>query len=238
MKAKIVEFEGTDGTGKTTSLKYVIEELRKRGKKVLETREVGSPLIPINVKLRELVLNPESDMSGEAMEMVFCAMRFENQKIYNQYGNLYDFIISDRGWFSHLSYTDHNVSKKFTNQLYYNLMAKYTKMPDVVVYFDVDTSVALQRRIKRNEKMDVIEMKGVEYQEKVRESFVDHMGLENGVFRTASLIRLDVENGEVTADASLYSDSTSLHYKINANHSIEDVQKQLQSLVEDLVDKA
>ena len=60
MSAKIIEVEGTDGAGKTTALKYLIEKLRASGKTVLETREVGSPLIPVCVKLREIVLAPEA----------------------------------------------------------------------------------------------------------------------------------------------------------------------------------
>lgn len=166
-----IEVEGTDGAGKTTALKYMIEQLQKRGSSVLETREVGSPLIPINVKLRELVLSPESKLSGEAMELIFSAMRFENDRLYKAVGQDYDFIVSDRGWFSHLAYTDHNVSAEFTEDLYLNFLQKYTSLPDVVIYFSVNTDTALKRRVKRGETMDVIEMKGVPYQELVRESF-------------------------------------------------------------------
>ena len=75
-----LEFEGTDGAGKTTGLKYFIEQAQKRGLSVVETREVGNPNVPICVKLREIVLSKDSGLSGEAMEFVFAAMRFENDK--------------------------------------------------------------------------------------------------------------------------------------------------------------
>ena len=174
-KALKIEIEGCDGSGKTTALKYLIAQLEGLGKGVLETREVGSPLIPINVKLRETVLDPESNLSGEAMELIFAAMRFENDRFYKTVGDQYDFIVSDRGWLSHLSYTDHNVSTKFTEGLYLNFMSKVTDMPDAVIYFSVDTETALSRRVSRGEGMDVIEMKGVEFQEKVRESFEKYL---------------------------------------------------------------
>lgn len=178
-----VEIEGTDGAGKTTALKYLIQQLRERGLEVLETREVGNPNIPVCGGLRELVLSPESDLSGAAMELIFSAMRIENERFYKSVGDRYDFIVSDRGWFSHLAYTDHNVSKSFTRDLYLNFMDKYTSMPDVVVYFSVNTETALKRRVKRGETMDVIEMKGVEYQELVRESFDKYLNkYENDVF--------------------------------------------------------
>lgn len=203
-----IEFEGTDGAGKTTALKYLIEQLQKRGSTVLETREVGSPLIPICVKLRETVLAPESNLSGEAMELIFSAMRFENDKLYKAVGHNYDFIISDRGWFSHLAYTDHNVSKKFTEDLYLNFLQNYTSLPDVVVYFSVNTDTALKRRIKRGEGMDVIEMKGVEYQELVRESFAKYL---SGNAKNITV------------------------FEIDANQSIEDVRSQVDNIVNHLV---
>lgn len=170
-----IEVEGTDGAGKTTALKYLIEQLESRGSSVLETREVGSPLIPINVELRKTVLSPDSGLSGEAMELIFAAMRFENDKLYNSIGQEYDFIVSDRGWLSHLAYTDHNVSPEFTEKLYLDFMAKVTQMPDVVIYFSVNTDTALKRRVSRGEGMDVIEQKGVEFQELVRNSFEKYM---------------------------------------------------------------
>jgi dTMP kinase len=177
-----IEVEGTDGAGKTTALKYLIEQLQAKGSKVLETREVGSPLIPINVELRKTVLSPDSGLSGEAMELIFAAMRFENDKLYNKVGKDYDFIISDRGWLSHLAYTDHNVNEEFTKELYLDFLASHTQMPDVVIYFSVNTETALKRRVSRGEGMDVIEAKGVEFQELVRNSFekyIDDQSMSN-----------------------------------------------------------
>lgn len=203
-----IEVEGTDGAGKTTALKYMIEQLQKRGSKVLETREVGNPHIPVCVKLRQTVLDPESNMSGEAMELVFSAMRFENDRLFRKVAKDYDVVVSDRGWFSHLAYTDHNVTPEFTNDLYLNFMQKYTLLPDVVIYFAVDTQTALQRRVKRGEGMaDAIEMKGVGYQELVRGSFVKYLNGSSG-------IRV---------------------FTVDANDTIEGVRAQMDAIVEQLV---
>jgi dTMP kinase len=206
-----IEVEGTDGAGKTTALKYMIEQLQKRGSKVLETREVGNPHIPVCVKLRQTVLDPESNMSGEAMELVFSAMRFENDRLYRKIAQDYDVVVSDRGWFSHLSYTDHNVTPEFTNDLYLNFMQKYTLLPDVVIYFAVDTQTALQRRVKRGEGMaDAIEMKGVGYQELVRGSFVKYLGQ--------------------ASDKNLCQ-----IYTVNANDTIEGVRQQMDAIVDTIL---
>lgn len=205
-----IECEGTDGAGKSLALIYFAEQARKRGFTVVETREVGNPNIPVCVKLRELVLDPNSGLSGEAMELIFSAMRFENDKWLSnlcESENPPDFVISDRGWYSHLAYTDHNVSPYFTDALYKSFMQEFTAGPDVVIYFRVSTDTALKRRIKRGTGMDVIEMKGVEYQEKVRESFETH----------------------------LYDEYCGTHdrlFDIDANDTIEGVQKQLDAVLD------
>lgn len=210
-KAKVVTLEGCDGSGKTTMLKYLIDQLRPLGYKVLETREVGNPHIKVCVKLRELVLNPESDLDGAEMEMIFSAMRLRNERFYRSVEREYDFIVSDRGWLSHLAYTDHNVNEEFTNMLYMNLMAELTTMPDAVLYFDVNTETALKRRVKRSEGMDVIEMKGVEFQEKVRESFLEHI----------ANLKNQSPNTEV--------------FMVDANKSILEVQKRVDKIVSALI---
>ncbi len=210
-KATKIEIEGTDGAGKTTGLGYLIEKLKSAGKTVLETREVGNPNVPTCVKLRQLVLDPDSNLTGEAMEMIFSAMRFENDKWLRSVEKTADYVVSDRGWFSHLAYTDHNVSDGFTRDLYLSMMDKYTSLPDVVIYFKVNTETALQRRVKRGIGMDVIEMKGIGYQELVRTSFDKYLA---------------------------HYDKTVQVYEVDANDTIEGVRAQIDSIVSKLIAEA
>lgn len=177
--AKLIEVEGIDGSGKTTALKYLIAQLREKGLKVLETREVGSPHIPLCVKLRELILDPANKMDGMAMELVFGAMRIESQKFYDTVKDQYDFIVSDRGLFSHLAYTDHNVDTDFTTSFWENIMLHKTYKPDWVVFLSIDPEVALKRRGIRNGYVDAIEAKGPEFQKLVYGSFVKYLSAYN-----------------------------------------------------------
>lgn len=174
-----IEFEGTDGAGKTTGLKYLIEQARLRGLTVAETREVGNPHLPVCAELRELILFKHKDLTGEAQELIFSAMRYENERWLQNLKNSSDapdLVVSDRGWFSHLAYTDHNVTPQFTKALYEGVVGKGTTPPDVVIYFEVSTETALKRRVKRGGEMDVIELKGIGYQELVRKSFQKYLG--------------------------------------------------------------
>lgn len=208
-----IEVEGTDGAGKTTGLKYFVEQAREMGLNVVETREVGNPHIPACVKLREFVLDPKSNLGGESMELIFAAMRLENDRWLKQLqdsANPPDLVVSDRGWFSHLAYNDHNVSPEHTEKFYLEYVKNATLMPDAVIYFDVNTKTALKRRVKRGEGMDVIEMKGIEFQEKVRESFLSY----------------------------LYDKSTNTDYSwlfiVDANEDIDVVRRQLDNILQQL----
>lgn len=204
-----IEIEGTDGAGKTTGLKYLIQQAKNKGLSVVETREVGNPHIPSCVKMREFVLDANNNLRGEAMELIFSAMRLENDKWLREVmasDAAPDLVISDRGWFSHVAYTDHNVSEQFTEELYESFLKSRTLLPDVVIYFAVDTQTALKRRQSRGSGMDVIEMKGVEFQEKVRGSFEKYMKTTSGI-RT---------------------------FVVDANQSVEGVQSQLNEILASL----
>lgn len=208
-----IEFEGTDGAGKTTGLKYFINKARNLGYKAIETREVGNPNIPVCLQLRELALSPGSNLSGESMEFIFSAMRIENEKWLNNLKNSLnppDFVVSDRGWFSHLAYAEHNVSRKFTEMLYDGVVSNITGLPDVVIYFNVDSETALKRRQKRGADNDAIEMKGIQFQELVRSSF------------EADLLK-----------AEKYSNI--LVFRVNANENLESVRHQLDSILAELL---
>lgn len=208
-----IEFEGTDGAGKTTALKYFIDKAKERGLTVAETREVGNPNVPACVKMREVVLDPASKLSGKAMELLFSAMRVENQLWLDnlkESPSRPDLVVSDRGWLSHLAYTDHNVSPLFTENLYLKFMEKETTLPDVVIYFRISTENAA-KRIKGRGTSDVIEAKGPAFQDKVRSSFDSYI--------------------------NAYSEDFDI-YEIDANDTIEGVRTQIDGILASIIDTA
>jgi dTMP kinase len=207
MSAKVIEFEGIDGSGKTTAYSYFIGRLRDKGLKVLDTREVGNPHLPVCVELRKLVLNPTSKLDGISMEFIFAAMRIENQKFYETVKNDYDYIVSDRGLLSHLAYTDHNVNAYFTEDFYRGVVMPLTRNPDLVLFLEIDPETALKRRNARNGFVDVIEAKGPEFQRKVYSSFMKYIR--------------KLESSEYLR--SIF---------IDANGTIEEVQKKLDFVIE------
>lgn len=195
-----IEFEGCDGSGKTTGLKYFIEQARLQDFDVIETREVGNPHIKVCQDLRTIILSPDSGLSGKAMEMIFAGMRYANDDWFKTLDC--DLVVSDRGFFSHLAYGYHNAGEDITAEFFENIIGRDTLLPDIVIYFEVDSEIALSRRKARGTS-DVIEMKGAEFQDKVRDSYNSYL--------------------------NHYTDIPV--FRINANKSIPEVQEQLDSVL-------
>jgi dTMP kinase len=129
-------------------------------------------------------------------------MRFENDRWLKTVNS--QLVVSDRGWLSHLAYTDHNVDEDFTKNLYERFVGLETQLPGAVIYFDVSTDTALKRRNNRGTS-DVIEMKGVPFQEKVRSSFEKHLN-QYGQFMKV--------------------------FRVNANGTIDEVRQELDGILD------
>jgi thymidylate kinase len=59
LKTQYICIEGLEGMGKTTITTKLADHLTEKGFKVLKTKEPGVDLLPVTVKLRDLMLNKE-----------------------------------------------------------------------------------------------------------------------------------------------------------------------------------
>jgi dTMP kinase len=213
MSAKLIEFDGGDGSGKTTAYNRFCDQLEAKGFKVLRTHEIGNPHLQFAVEVRKILLDPKNDLDGRSMELMFAAMRIENHRLYDKVKDSYDFIVSDRGWLSHPSYGEHNAPADFALALWYGLLFDEAHMPQTIYLFDVAPEVALARRVRRGTEPDAIEIKGVEFQRKVLASYLQHA-------------------------AALQQRSLSKVVIVNANLPKEDVQKIMDMEVELVASRA
>ena len=77
MAGFFITFEGGEGVGKTTQLKLVADELRKKGYDVVETREPGGTTL--GEKIREILLKGDVDkMSPMTEALLFTAVRADH----------------------------------------------------------------------------------------------------------------------------------------------------------------
>jgi dTMP kinase len=70
-KGLFLTFEGPDGSGKTTQAKLLAAEFRRRGRKVVLTREPGGTAI--GDKIRELILDPSNAEMKSLSELLLYA---------------------------------------------------------------------------------------------------------------------------------------------------------------------
>jgi dTMP kinase len=185
----VVEVEGTDGSGKTTALDALYNDLTALGLKVLKTKDIGNPYLPKSIQLRQIALDPTDMLDPISMELVFAAVRVMNYDFLKKLPDIdeVDVVLSGRGWLTHLAYSEANVGLQVASDLYQSFLEQHSHLPDVVVLIKTDPEIAMERRRQRNERngitqLDAIESKGQDYQVAVAKNFDKYVGQYQDIF--------------------------------------------------------
>jgi dTMP kinase len=172
---KYIVFEGVEGVGKTTQTQKLVDYLKQQGFKVLQTKEPGINLLPLTMKLREIMLSSEFDsqLTISAREFISQAIRSIHLEhlISKNLNNNYDFIIQDRGILSGLAYgeacgNDINFLLSLSQKVVEPLNKTIYSLYDKVIYFKGDSKKSLQKAIESKQEYasgDAIEAKGEEF---------------------------------------------------------------------------
>lgn len=168
-KGRLITFEGTEGSGKSTLQKAVAAALASRGLSVVQTREPGGNLL--SEKIRALVLDPSiSPKMHPITELcLYEAARTEHAALTLlpalQAGK---WVLCDRFIDSTLAYqaSARGLPWKTVKQL--NHVAALGIKPHLTVFLDIDPARGLQRAQDPNR----FEAEGVQFQEKVRKGFL------------------------------------------------------------------
>ena len=205
MTAKYIVIEGCDGVGKTTQTQKLVDYLKSQGHKVLHTKEPGTPLSPLTMEMRNLMLNAKYDneMTQTARELISQAIRSVHieQVIVPALGQ-YDYIIQDRGILSGLAYgTACGNSPAFLFDLIDKVTKPLTKefglmeqIYDQVIYLtseDTSGKLAIAKGSKQEfEAGDAMELKG----DKFMLSVQNHMNEFSQSFNT---VKIDVDKKSI-----------------------------------------
>ena len=177
-RAMYICFEGLEGCFKTTHAKKLTEYLQSIGKTVLLTKEPGTPLAPLTMELRGIMLDAKYDgeLTVPAREMISQAIRsIHLERVILPALDKYDYIVQDRGILSGLAYGHAcGNSHWFLTQLM-NEVTKVTgrepyNIYDRVLYLKNDAAKGLARAKAAKQEFaagDSIEAKGVSFMEKV-----------------------------------------------------------------------
>ncbi|ABC01235.1 dTMP kinase [Mycoplasma capricolum] len=146
-----ITFEGMDGSGKTTALLKVKEELERLNYKVLITREPGGEVIA--EQIRQIILdNKNKDMDAWTEALLFIASRNQHlQKVIKPALEKNIIVISDRFIDSTSAYqgSARNIGVDVVSEVQQIVLKNC--LPDLTLFFDVSFSEAEKRMQIRGE---------------------------------------------------------------------------------------
>ena len=169
MRGAFIVVEGIDGSGKSSIAGHLTNELHARKRAVLRTREPGGT--PLGEKIRELLLDPKNaEMVPFAELFLFMASRAQlvDSVIRPSLAKSID-VICDRYYYSTAAYQ--GAAGKVGIDTVIAVAEKVAKFqkPDLVLLLDVNPAIAQAREGIRNDR---VELKGLDYQKKVRAGFL------------------------------------------------------------------
>ena len=170
-KGILITFEGPEGAGKTTVLQHILPELAKQDIDIITTREPGG--IRIAESIREIILAPENTaIDGKTELLLFAAARRQhlNEKVLPALadGKL---VIIDRFIDSSVAYQGYARGIPVSDVETINNFATDGLLPDLTLYFDVDTAIGLARVMTGDREVNRLDLEAQEMLEKVRAGY-------------------------------------------------------------------
>ena len=176
--------EGTEGVGKTTQIKKLCAYLKKKNKSVVKTRDIGSPHLPMAVKLRKIMLDNKynSQLTKTSREMISHGMRsIHLEKLVIPKLKDSDFVVQDRGFLSALAYgeacgNDIEFLKNLTNYSTKKseINSDYGDLYDYLIVLKGDFKKGLSRATSSKKEFktgDAMESLGNSFLDKVNQNF-------------------------------------------------------------------
>ena len=173
MKGIFITFEGIDGCGKSTQCEMLKEYLKENNKDFIFVREPGGTVI--GERIREILLDKKnSQMTVKTELLLFEAARAQiTDEVIKPALEEGKIVLCDRFFDSSSAYQGmaRGMGMDFVAGL--NMAATGGLKPDVTFFFDISAEEALERRGKRGEASDRIELAGLKFQEDVRRGYIE-----------------------------------------------------------------
>jgi dTMP kinase len=203
-----ITFEGPDGSGKTTQIRLLAEWLHSQGYEVVLTREPGGT--EISDQIRQVV----HDLRNAAMEdrtefLLYSASRAQlvAQRIRPALA-AGKIVISDRYSDSSLAYQGYGRDLDLDTLRMITAFATGGLVPDLTLYFDIAPQEGLRRRQDGGDEWNRLDAELPDFHRRVRAGYLE-------------LIRQEPERWVA----------------IDANHSVEEVQTKVRTVVQARIDR-
>lgn len=149
MKGLFITFEGVDGCGKSTQMRFLSEHLLEQGMKPVLTREPGG--CNIAEKIRDLVLDIENkEMSDRTEALLYAAARAQHaEEVIGPAVAEGKIVLCDRFIDSSLAYQGVGRGLGIENVMDINCFAMGSMMPDKTFFLDFPPHLAFERMSKK-----------------------------------------------------------------------------------------
>lgn len=172
-----ITFEGVEGSSKTTQAKLLSSWLTDKNIAHVLTKEPGTAAIKECQKIRELILNPESNISSRTEFFLYLADRSEHvEKCILPALNNQQWVVCDRYVDSTKVYQGIGRGlgiDKISDMISF---ASLNIMPDLTFIMDVPVEMGLTRARRSNKEFaggDRMEREAQEFHDKLRQGFLE-----------------------------------------------------------------
>jgi dTMP kinase len=150
-----ISFEGTEGSGKSTQMRLLVERLRRLGMPVVENQEPGATAI--GKQIRRILLDPANSEMAPMTELLlmFASRAQAAAEIIVPGLERGAIVVSDRFTDSTLAYQGFARRLGFDTVIAAHKLALGNLMPDLTIAIQVDLRTGLERALRRNRENEV-----------------------------------------------------------------------------------
>lgn len=170
MSGFFLTLDGIDGAGKSTQLAFIQDFLQQHAINVVCTREPGGTLL--GKSLRDLLLNSQSHVCADTETLLMFADRAQHlHELIIPALSQNKWVLSDRFTDATFAYQSggRQISKEKIVQL--ENWVQGDLRPDLTIILDIPIEIAIER-IRSNRNLDRFEKEGIDFFERVRESYI------------------------------------------------------------------
>ena len=163
-----ITFEGIDGSGKSTQLKYTADYLKGLGKEIICLREPGGT--ELSEKIREILLSSENKINAISELLLFEAARADLcSSVIIPALKAGKFVLSDRFFDSTTAYQGYGRKIDLNTINLLNSLSSMNIKPDLTFYLKIDLKLSLNR--SKHRKPDRMESAGNDFFRRVIDGF-------------------------------------------------------------------
>lgn len=181
-----ISFEGTEGSGKSTQVRLLVERLRREGYAVTENQEPGRTVI--GKQIRQILLDPAHTEIAPITELLlmFASRTQAAAEIISPSLLRGEVVVSDRFTDSTLAYQGEARGLGFDKVLAVHRLALDSLLPDLTFCIDIDVEEGLARARRRNAETstdDRLDHQSLAFHQVVRRGYAKIGELEPNRFK-------------------------------------------------------